>query len=506
MGAEHNAREPAAHPEFARLSPTPEDAFLAAARAHGERPAVIGDAGRWTHGQLERAVDRAAAALRAAGARAGERVVLRLDKGLAVWLAHRACLRLGAVSVPTNPRATDDELRRLFADARPVLVVSDAELPTGSPPSLHVDTDDDFAHAAPLATAHRHVARPDELACLVYTSGTTGRPKGARLTHGNLAANTADLLELWAWSARDVLLHVLPLFHVHGLFVGAHAAASAGACLLLRRGFDPADVWARLGAGEATLFFGVPTHYHRLLQARPDRVDLTAVRLLVSGSAPLRPDVKQAFAEATGHVILERYGMTELGMVTSQRPDARRPAGAVGRALPGVDLRVVEPGTDVERPRGEVGEVVVRGPSVCDGYWERPQASAAALTPDGWFRTGDLGHLDAHDELWLSGRAKELIISGGFNVYPREVEAVLEAQPGVAESAVAGLPDDDLGEVVVAAVVARPGARLDEQALRDACREQLAAYKLPRRVRVVDELPRNAMGKVQKARVTALFA
>ena len=476
--------------------PTTIPALLAVTAArHGDRPALdLADGRVLDHAALAAGVTRAGAWLTRHGLTRGDRVALQLDKGLAFVLLHLACLGRGLVSVPVNPRATERERDALLADCGAALHV------TGLPADHDFADAPDGPPAAPPA--------PDELACLVYTSGTTGRPKGVRLLHRHLAANTRALVEAWRVTADDRLLHVLPVFHVHGLFVALTTTLVAGGRVSFAA-FEPAATWDALRSGGLTVFMAVPTLYHRLvehavahgLDARlPD-----ALRLCTSGSAPLRPDVAEAFQALTGRRLLERYGMTEVGMAASQPYDGPRKEGSVGPALPGVGLRVVGPEGGAPLPAGTRGEVQITGHSVCDGYWDRPEATAALFTADGWLRSGDLGHLDADGHLHLAGRLKELVISGGFNITPREVEAVLETHPDIAEVAVCGLPDPDLGEVVAAGVVPRPGTAPEAEALRDWAREKLSAYKLPRRVLVLDELPRTPLGKVQKAELAKLF-
>jgi malonyl-CoA/methylmalonyl-CoA synthetase len=336
-----------------------------------------------------------------------------------------------------------------------------------------------------------------DLAALLYSSGTTGRPKGARLSNANLVANALTLADAWGFSPGDRLLHALPLHHAHGLFVAVGTALVAGARIMLRPKFDAADIVAQLP--RCTVFMGVPTHYTRLL-AEPGLTPqaCAGVRLFVSGSAPLGAALHAQFAAATGHRILERYGMTETLMLTSNPLHGERRPGTVGRPLPGVDVRIGD-GSGVSLATGATGEVEVRGPSVTDGYWRQPAQSAAALTPDGWFRTGDLGQLSADGYLTIVGRSKDLVITGGLNVYPREVELVLDALPGIAESAVVGVPHPDFGEAVVAVVVPATEPAPSADALLAAARRQLAGYKTPKRVFFAPVLPRNALGKVRKA-------
>jgi malonyl-CoA/methylmalonyl-CoA synthetase len=337
----------------------------------------------------------------------------------------------------------------------------------------------------------------DDLAAFLYTSGTTGRSKGAMLTHGNLASNAMALRDAWRFTSEDRLLHALPIFHTHGLFVATNITLMAGGAMLYLPRFD-LDTILRL-LPRATSMMGVPTFYTRLL-SRPefDRDLVRHVRLFVSGSAPLSPETHKEFKARTGHAILERYGMTETGMNTSNPYEGERVPGSVGLPLAGVEVRVTNPATGAALPTGEVGMIEVRGPNVFKGYWRMPEKTAAEFRKDGFFITGDLGHIDAHGYVFISGRGKDLIISGGFNVYPAEIEAAIDALPGVAESAVIGAPHADFGEGVVAVVTPRPGAQLVPEAMLTSLAKELARYKLPKRIVVTADLPRNAMGKVQK--------
>ena len=346
--------------------------------------------------------------------------------------------------------------------------------------------------------------RADDLAAILYTSGTTGRPKGAMLTQRNLASNAAALHQIWGFQHDDVLLHALPVFHTHGLFVATNCVLANGTGMIFLPRFEPGAVIEQLP--RATVLMGVPTYYTRLL-ADPRFTDdaCRSIRLFVSGSAPLLAATHEEFAARTGHAILERYGMTETSMISSNPLDGERRAGTVGMPLPDVDVRVTDPANGEELPAGRVGGVEVRGPNVFAGYWGRPELTATEFTTDGFFKTGDVGMVDADGYLHLVGRSKDLIISGGLNIYPKEIEDVVDAIDGVEESAVIGVVDADFGEAVVAVVVARPGAVLDPDAVRAAARSRLAGFKVPKHVHVVDALPRNAMGKVEKAKLRSAF-
>jgi malonyl-CoA/methylmalonyl-CoA synthetase len=427
-----------------------------------------------------------AAALGARGLAPGDRVLVQVDKSVEALFLYLACLRAGLVYVPINPGATPRERAYFDADAEPALVV-DADVLAA-------------LGAAPDAPAFDDVARgADDLAAILYTSGTTGRAKGAMLSNGNLAANARTLIDAWRFTGDDRLIHALPIFHVHGLFVATHCVLGAGARMLWLPGFDADAILAALP--DSSVLMGVPTFYTRLLarpELTPDRAG--AMRLFVSGSAPLPAEVHRAFEAATGQKILERYGMTETGMLASNPYDGARIAGSVGPPLPGVDIRIAAPDAD------GVGGIEVRGPNVFGGYWRMPEKTAEAFTADGWFRTGDLGRIDAAGYLSIVGRARDLIISGGLNVYPAEVEAAIEVLPGVAEVAVIGVPHPDFGEAVVAVVAARPGASVDPDGIAASLREVLGAYKRPKAIELVDALPRNAMGKIEKAALRRDYA
>ncbi|RMD47587.1 MAG: malonyl-CoA synthase, partial [Alphaproteobacteria bacterium] len=349
---------------------------------------------------------------------------------------------------------------------------------------------------------------PEDPAAILYTSGTTGRPKGAVLPHRALVSNAETLVEVWRFTAGDVLLHVLPVFHSHGLFVATNVLALAGGRLLLVPRFDPAEAVALMP--RATAMMGVPTHYIRLLDQPGLGEAARGMRLFISGSAPLSAEVHRRFEALTGHRILERYGMTETNMNTSNPYDGERRPGTVGRPLPGIELRIADPASGRVLPPGEVGVIELRGPNLFSGYWRQPGKTAAEFRPDGFFITGDLGFIDEDGYVTIVGRARDLIISGGLNVYPKEIEELIDALPGVRESAVIGVPHPDLGEAVVAVVAPEPGAAIDTDAIRAALDGRLARFKLPKRVIAVDALPRNTMGKIQKAvlreRLRDLFA
>ena len=470
------------------------------------------------YGALLEQSARVAGALRSCGVVPGERVVARLETSPEAVLLYLACLRLGAVFVPANPSGTSAEFEYLLRDADPRLtVVSPAQRDTlrdlaGASASCAFETlgsggEGSLAElvqrSAPAALEESPA--PGSLAALVYTSGTTGRPKGAMLTQANLAANAVALAHAWRFLTQDQLLHALPLFHVHGLCVAINTVVVAGAGLMLLPKFDAATVLQHLP--QASVFMGVPTHYTRLLQEPGlDRHAAARVRLFVSGSAPLLPQTLERFRARTGQTILERYGMTETLMNTSNPYAGTRIPGSVGLPLEGVAVRVTERGGGAPVSTGTIGALEVKGANVFAGYWRDAHKTRDAFSAEGWFRTGDLGRIDAEGYVWIVGRATDLVITGGYNVYPKEVEAELDAVPGVAESAVFGVPHADFGEGVTAAVVLKPGATLSEGQLLEHVRVRLSGYKVPKRILFVPQLPRNAMGKVRKDALRASYA
>ena len=448
----------------------------------------------WTYRDLDAVSGRMAHALQGLGVSPGDRVAVQAQKSAEILALHVACARVGAVYLPLNPAYTGTEVAGLLDDAEPSLVIRDdaredavisGRWPVASLRTIGTATP---GEDEPFEDVTRSL---DDPAAILYTSGTTGRPKGAVLSHGNLVFSAETLARAWGFTKDDVLLHMLPLFHTHGLFVAAHCVIASGSSMVLIDAFDPAAVIAALP--ESTVVMGVPTHYVRLL-AEPafDSEATRGVRLFTSGSAPMLVATHGEFRARTGQVILERYGMTETCMLTSNPLDGPRRPGTVGLPLPGVEVRLSD---------GDPGGIEVRGPNVLAGYWRRPELRSTEFTDDGWFITGDLGHVDADGYLEIVGRSKDLIISGGLNVVPKEVEEVLDSLDGVLESAVVGRPDADFGEVVVAVVVGEPGVTVDPEVLRLKARERLAGFKVPKQVLVVDELPRNALGKVEKARI-----
>ena len=460
------------------------DLFADAASRAGDTPVFVErNEPRLTYAALDEAVGGYAAALVARGAGPGDRILVQAEKSVEAALLYLACLRAGLVYVPLNTAYTTAELAWFIADAEPKLVFAPGHL---DPAALD---------AAPRP--FRTVARgPDDLAAILYTSGTTGRSKGAMLSHDNLASNALVLKGVWRWREGDVLIHALPIYHVHGLFVALHGALLNGSTMIWHKSFDADGVIDDLA--RATILMGVPTFYVRLAaHPRLSREAAARMRLFVSGSAPLLDSTFDAFEARTGHRILERYGMTEAGMICSNPYDGERIAGTVGFPLPGISARVADD-EGAELPRGTPGVLEIKGPNLFKGYWRQPEKTAEEMRLDGWFITGDIATMAGDGRVAIVGRAKDLIIAGGLNIYPREIELALDAVPGVTESAVIGLPHPDLGEAV-AAVVVRADPALDEASLLAAISGNLARFKQPRRILFADSLPRNAMGKVQKA-------
>ncbi len=469
---------------------------------------------RLTYAELDQLVLRTVGYLQSFGLQRGDRVALQLPKCLEFILLHLAAARMGAITLPLNPAYPPDETEYFLGDSEARLYFApEASIEKLQPALARLPDLQEAVQLAPLdaddfrSRISRHTVLdailptpdPDDTAVIIYTSGTTGRPKGAEIMHGNLSANLASLHTAWGWQADDVLLHVLPLFHVHGLFVALHGALHAGATTLLMREFDAERTLRNLIDRKCTVFMAVPTIHKRLLDApEAGRYDLSHLRLITSGSDRLPDEVFTGFQRTFGYTLLERYGMSETGMNLSNPLHGERRLGSVGLPLPGVEVRVVDSESGQPLPDGEVGELQVRGANVLKRYWQQPQKTAEAFAEGGWFRTGDLGFREPDGYFNLQGRAKDLIITGGLNVYPPEVERVLAEHPAVAACAVIGCQDPDWGERIVAVVVLNKGMKVLEQDLVSYCREHLAAYKAPRQVVFVNELPRNAMGKVQK--------
>ena len=458
---------------------------------------------------------RFAAALARCGVQPGDRVAAQVEKSVEAFFLYLAVLRVGGIYLPLNTAYKPAELAFFLEDATPTVFVVD---PAGadekralaekhgvqSTLTLSAEGTGSFIDAvrhddAPHATAAR---RGDDVAAIIYTSGTTGRPKGAMLTHANLLSNGQTLTALWGFTRDDVLLHALPLFHAHGLFISSHCALLSQSRMLFLPKYKAEEVLVLLP--RATVMAGVPTFYTRLLELPGfDRQATANMRLFISGSAPLLPETARAFEERTGHRILERYGMTESVIIASNPFVGERRIGSVGRPIDGVDVRIA--GEDNQPvSAGAVGEIQIRGSGVMKGYWRNPEKTQADMTADGWFRTGDLGILSNDGYLDIVGRAKDLVITGGYNVYPKEVEMVIDALPGVLESAVIGLPDRDFGEAVTAVVVPT-GEGVEAPAVISHVKASLANYKVPKQVFFADALPRNAMGKVMKNELRATY-
>jgi malonyl-CoA/methylmalonyl-CoA synthetase len=482
--------------------------FEAAARSNAARPFLIVDGETLlTYGEMLVQSGRAAAWLRSRGLKQEDRAIIQAHKSPAAVIFYLGCLRAGVVFIPLNTAYQASELAYFLEDADPTLLVASPGLPgenvafAGERSILIGSLDTapwaEFADALPTVAAGR--SNP---AAILYTSGTTGRSKGAVLTHGNLSSNVVVLGQAWHWQNNDVLLHALPIFHAHGLFVALHLALLHASPILFHERFDAAAVLRDLPA--ATVFMGVPTFYTRLL-AEPafDASLCKNIRLFVSGSAPLLDATFTEFQQRTGHTILERYGMTEALMITSNPYDGPRIAGSVGPALPGISVRVIADHGQRAKT-GEPGVLELKGPNLFDGYWRNPEKTAEDHTADGYFISGDIATIDEAGYVRIVGRAKDLIITGGYNVYPKEVEMAIDALEGVHESAVIGVPHPDFGEGIVAVVAREAGATVEPEEIASALIAELAAFKRPKRVVIVDDLPRNAMGKVQKAELRSL--
>ena len=481
----------------------------------GDKTAVAFIGGpRRSYGELGDDVRRCARFLLDIGIQPGDRVAAQLPKCLPFITLHLATMRIGAIFLPLNPAYPAAETRYFLGDSGAGVLFTDAgkrgliDTIAADLPDLKTtyflddDAFDELISEGESTALPDLPSDPNQTAMMLYTSGTTSRPKGALITHGNLTANIAALHEAWGWRADDKLLHGLPIFHVHGLVVALHGALHAGASAYLLPSFDAATTLDMLMSQRFSVFMGVPTMHRRLYnQAAGKTHDLSFMRLMTSGSDRLPDDLFFGYQRVFNVTLLERYGMTETGMNLSNPLHGERRVGSVGLPLPGVSARVVDPASERELPDGEVGELQIKGDHVFAGYWRQPRKTAEAFTGDGWLRTGDLALRESDGYYTLKGRAKDLIISGGLNIYPPEVELVLMEHEAVAACAVIGCPDDEWGERVVAAVVPKAGRRLDEADLVACCRERLAAYKTPRRVIVVDALPSNALGKVQKAKL-----
>ncbi|TCS63403.1 malonate--CoA ligase [Varunaivibrio sulfuroxidans] len=477
---------------------------------------LIPDGPTLSYGWLDAQTARYAGLLKKIGVEPGARVCVQIEKSPQNLVLYLACLRAGAVYLPLNTAYTPSEVAYFLGDATPRLLVCDpGKLEALRPIAqeagvVHVltlgsDGTGDLSEQANVCAPDPWIydAKPDDLAAILYTSGTTGRSKGAMLSHANLASNALALHQIWGWRPGDVLIHALPIFHVHGLFVAVHCALLNGSAMWFLPKFDAQTVLGLMD--RATVIMGVPTFYTRLLALKNlNRESTAAMRLFISGSAPLLAETSDAFAERTGRRILERYGMTEAGMIASNPLDGDRIPATVGYPLPDVAARITD---DRGAPlkAGEIGVLEIKGPNVFKGYWKMPEKTAAEFRPDGFFITGDMATIADDGRISIVGRAKDLIISGGFNVYPKEVEQAIDAIPGVIESAVIGLAHPDFGEAVAAVIVADGSAPLDEPSVLAALKDHLARFKQPKAVFFVEELPRNAMGKVQKGQLRQCY-
>ena len=470
---------------------------------------ILEDGSRLSYREFLDIASRFANALVEIGVQPGDRVVLQVPKSAEALAIYAACVQSGSVMVPLNTGYTADEVDYFVGDAKPKLVICDPKSQEGLQSICE-------NHGAQLETldalgggsfAERSVKLPetfstversmDDLAAFLYTSGTTGRSKGAMLTQGNLLSNAEALVQTWRFTPSDVLFHTLPIFHTHGLFVASNVTFLAGSSMIFLSSFKAQQAIEHLP--KATTMMGVPTFYTRLLdEPRLNRELVQHMRLFISGSAPLLAETHLAFEERTGHRILERYGMTETNMITSNPYEAERRAGTVGHPLPGVEVRITDPETTTPTPAGEIGMIEVRGPNVFIGYWKMPEKTAEEFRKDGFFITGDLGQLDEVGYVQIVGRSKDLIISGGYNIYPKEIELLLDEQEGVLESAVIGVPHPDFGEGVVGVLVPQTGCNLNVRQIAETLKPKIARFKQPKQLFVLPELPRNTMGKVQK--------
>ncbi|MGB3864584.1 MAG: malonyl-CoA synthase [Xanthobacteraceae bacterium] len=467
------------------------------------------DGRRISYGDLIARAGRIANALTTRGVKVGDRVAVQVEKSVQNLILYLAVVRAGAIYLPLNTAYTLNELDYFITDAEPSLVVCDPAKAEGlraiaAKVGARVETLDAHGKGSLSDAADREkpdfatvVRGNDDLAAILYTSGTTGRSKGAMLSHDNLASNSLTLVDYWRFTDKDVLIHALPIYHTHGLFVASNVTLFARASMIFLPKLDPERIIKLMP--RATVLMGVPTFYTRLLQSESlTREAASHMRLFISGSAPLLADTHREWSARTGHAVLERYGMTETNMNTSNPYDGDRVPGAVGFPLPGVSARVVDPETGKPLAPDAIGMIEVKGPNVFKGYWRMPEKTKSEFRDDGFFITGDLGKIDARGYVHIVGRGKDLVISGGFNVYPKEIESEIDALDGVVESAVIGLAHADFGEGVTAVVVPQPGARLDEASILRALDGRLAKFKMPKRVLFEDDLPRNTMGKVQK--------
>ena len=492
------------------------DALVAPLDMRGDAVLIRPDGSEMSGDALHRLSGRIANVLTGVGVQPGDRVAMQTEKSAEALALYLACLRTGALFLPLNTAYTTAELDYFLGDAEPCVAVcapaAEAVLrPVANAKGITLLTLDGTAvgtlveRAAEAPEEFATVARcTDDLAAILYTSGTTGRSKGAMLSHDNLLSNADALVETWRFTSSDTLLHALPIFHAHGLFVAINVLLRVGGRMIFLPRFDVDTVLAQLP--RATTMMGVPTFYGRLLgDARFNREVTRHMRLFVSGSAPLLAETHRAFEARTGHRILERYGMSETTMSTSNPYEGERRAGTVGFPLPGVESRIVDAESGIEVPQGEIGILEVRGPNVFKGYWRMPDKTAEEFREDGFFVTGDMARIDADGYITIVGRAKDLVISGGYNVYPKEVEGEIDGLEGITESAVIGVPHPDFGEGVVAVVVRESGSKLEAKDIQAALQDRLAKFKQPKAIFFMGELPRNTMGKVQKNALREMF-
>ena len=493
------------------------DALVAPLETRSDAVLIRPDDTQVTGEQLFALSGQIANVLRDAGVEPGHRVAMQCEKSVEALALYLACLRVGSLFLPLNTAYMPAEMDYFVGDAEPTVVVSSINAADQMAPicanhnatlfTLGENSDGTLIDAARSAATDCSVAErgPDDLAVILYTSGTTGRSKGAMLSHKNLLSNAESLSEAWRFTSDDRLLHALPIFHAHGLFVAVNVSLNVGASMIFLPKFDIDVVMDKIGS--ATTMMGVPTFYTRMLaDARCTPENLGHMRLFVSGSAPLLAETHREFEAKTGQRILERYGMTETTMNSSNPYDGERRAGTVGFPLPNIELRVVDPETGSELPKGEIGNLEVRGPNVFQGYWRMPEKTAEDFRDDGFFITGDIAKFDQDGYITIIGRSKDLVISGGYNVYPKEVESEIDDLDGVNESAVIGVPHPDFGEAVVAVVVLKSGVTLEEGQIISPLQQRLAKFKCPKTVFFVDALPRNTMGKVQKNELRKTYA
>lgn len=489
------------------------------AATYAYKDAIVFEGKPYTFQDVAENVNRSASLLKRLGVKKGDRVAIQLPKSMEFIFLHLANLSIGGITLPLNTAYKGTEIGYFLGDSQSKLFITDESNYLELKTMIDAFTDlnclliDGEQAGAPFyweemekiveGEVPDYSAQDDDVAIICYTSGTTGRPKGAMITHRNLVDNMRALEAAWQWTDRDLLLHVLPIFHVHGLEVALHGALNAGSTMIMHEKFEPSRVWCTISEAHCTMLMGVPTMYHRLLRQWEDltqKPDIGSMRVFISGSAPLSENLFEQFNLATGHKILERYGMTETGMITSNPiEEASRKAGSAGYPLPGIEIRVIGTNGKNVKPGG-VGEVCIKGSNVFKGYWQNPLQTDESFMGS-WLKSGDLGYQDPQDDmrLYLVGRSKEMIITGGYNVYPKEIENVIDRHADVLESAIIGLADDDFGERVTAIVVPKESAtRIGENEIIEFCKKSLAGYKCPKEVFFCNQLPRNAMGKVQK--------